>query len=170
MSQQPEVVFRHGPCSAAIFANTCTRGQNQFTMRTVAFQRRFMDKDGKWQSTSSLRVNDIPRAILVLQKSFEYLTSNGSDREDEGEEQTPPAPQETPPSPNNGRTRNTRDEKIAQQQKNAIVNLCKQMGISEDQVEPLLRQRYKVSLDDLDFRQKANIIQKLRQEAGKRPA
>ena len=73
---QPEITFRHGACSASVFANEYERGEEKFTVRTVAFQRRYRDQAGQWQSTSSLGVNDIPRAILVLRKSFEYLTSN----------------------------------------------------------------------------------------------
>ena len=36
-------------------------------------QRRYADKDGVWKSTDSLRVNDLPKAVLVLQKAYEYL-------------------------------------------------------------------------------------------------
>ena len=73
---QPEIVFRHGPCSAAIFVNEIQRGEASFKLRSVVFQRRYLDEKGNWQSTNSLRVNDIPKAVLVLNKSFEYLTSN----------------------------------------------------------------------------------------------
>ena len=41
--------------------------------RTVSLQRSYKDKNGVWQHASSLRVNDLPRASLVLQKAFEYL-------------------------------------------------------------------------------------------------
>ena len=75
---QPEIVFRHGGCSASIFVNEYQRGEASFKIRTVVFQRRYRDQNGDWQVSSSLGVNDIPKAILVLNKSFEYLTSNGS--------------------------------------------------------------------------------------------
>ena len=80
---QPEIVFRHGACSAAVFVNEVTRGEDAFKVRTVSFQRRYRDCNGEWQSSSSLGVNDIPKAILVLQKSFEFLTSNGADADQE---------------------------------------------------------------------------------------
>ena len=80
---QPEITFRHGPCSAAIFLNEYERGDETFKVRSVAFQKRYRDKNGDWQATSSLQVNDIPKAILVLQKSFEYLTSNSYGAEQE---------------------------------------------------------------------------------------
>ena len=78
MSQQPEIVFRHGACSAAIFAKEVDRAGETFTVRTVSFQRRYRDANGNWQSTSALGVNDVPKAVLTLQRAYEYLTSNGS--------------------------------------------------------------------------------------------
>ena len=83
MSQQPEIVFRHGPCSAAIFVNEYQRGEQTFTVRTVSFQKRYRDAKGEWQATSSLHVNDIPKATLVLAKAYEYLTSNSCGTEQE---------------------------------------------------------------------------------------
>ena len=75
----PEIVFRHGACSASIFVNEHSRGEERFTVRTVVFQRRYKDQNGEWQSTSGLNVNDIPKATLVLTKAYEYLTSNGDE-------------------------------------------------------------------------------------------
>ena len=80
---QPEITFRHGPCSASVFSNEYERGEEKFTVRSVAFQRRYQDKDGNWQTTNSLKVNDIPKACLVLQKAYEFLTSNGTPEEEE---------------------------------------------------------------------------------------
>ena len=74
---QPEITFRHGPCSASVFNNEYERDGESFAVKSVAFQRSYRDAAGNWQQSSTLKVNDIPKAILVLQKSFEYLTSNG---------------------------------------------------------------------------------------------
>ena len=79
----PEITFRHGPCSASVFENEYTRGDETFTTRTVSFQRRYMDKDGNWQTTNSLKVNDIPKACLVLSKAYEFLTSNSQEDQEE---------------------------------------------------------------------------------------
>jgi len=73
---QPEITFRHGACSASVWVNEYTRGEETFIIRNITFQRRYRDKDGEWQNTNSFQVNDIPKAVLVLQKSYEYLTSN----------------------------------------------------------------------------------------------
>jgi hypothetical protein len=82
----PEITFRHGPCSASVFENEYERGGETFTTRRVSFQRSYRDKDGNWQTTTSLKINDIPKAILVLNKAFEFLTSNAQcDCEEEEE-------------------------------------------------------------------------------------
>ncbi len=75
---QPEITFRHGLCSASIYENEYTRGEEKFTVRTVSFQRSYLDKDGNWQQTNSLKVNDIPKAVICLNKCYEFLTSSYS--------------------------------------------------------------------------------------------
>lgn len=73
---QPEITFRHGLCSASIFEQDFDRDGEKLTVRTVSFQRSYLDRDGNWQHTNSLKVNDIPKAIICLQKCYEFLTSN----------------------------------------------------------------------------------------------
>ena len=73
---QPEITFRHGLCSASIYENEFNRDGEKLTVRSVSFQRSYLDKDGNWQRTNSLKVNDIPKAVLVLNKAYEFLTSN----------------------------------------------------------------------------------------------
>ncbi len=70
----PEKKFSTGAISAIIWKNN-TLGKNGLPMefKTIKLDRRYKDKDGNWQSTSSLRVNDLPKASLVLQKAYEYL-------------------------------------------------------------------------------------------------
>ena len=77
--KQPEKKFTTGAISATVWEN---QGTNKKTgepvaFRTVALQRRYTDKEGKWQSTNSLRVNDLPKAALVIQKAYEYLVLKG---------------------------------------------------------------------------------------------
>ncbi len=76
MSNQPEIVFRHGACTAFIFAHEYPDNKGGFrTERTVRCIRRFKDKQGNWQESSEFSVNDIPKAVLVLNKAYEYITS-----------------------------------------------------------------------------------------------
>lgn len=44
------------------------------TFQTVTLQRNYKDREGKWAKANSFRANDIPKAILALQKAYENLT------------------------------------------------------------------------------------------------
>ena len=81
---QPDIVFKHGACHAAVFSKEVTRGDRTFQARSVSFQKRYLDKNGEWQTSSYLDVNDLPKAALVLSKAYDYLTSGG--QREEGEE------------------------------------------------------------------------------------
>jgi len=73
---QPKKKFNAGAVSATVWENQATNkttGQ-PVSYNTISLQRGYKDKDGNWQSTNSLRVADIPKAILVLQKAYEDLT------------------------------------------------------------------------------------------------
>ena len=75
---QPEKKFSTGALSATVWQNQGkSKTGEAVTFRTVTFQRRYKDKEGNWQSTSNLRINDLPRAALVLQKAYEYLVLRG---------------------------------------------------------------------------------------------
>ena len=70
----PEKKFSTGVITATVWQNQ-GKGRNGEIVgyRTVSLQRRYKDKNGVWQTANSLRVNDLPRASLVLQKAYEYL-------------------------------------------------------------------------------------------------
>jgi len=77
----PEKKFSTGAISATIWKNN---GKSKKTgepveFRTIQIDRRYADKEGNWQSTNSLRLNDLPKASLVLQKAYEYLVLKGQD-------------------------------------------------------------------------------------------
>ena len=77
----PEKKFSTGAISATIWKNN---GKSKKTgepveFRTIQIDRRYTDKEGNWQSTNSLRLNDLPKASLVLQKAYEYLVLKGQD-------------------------------------------------------------------------------------------
>ena len=74
MSNHPEKVFQHGALKAAIFANEREKDGQTFTKKQVSFQKIYRDKEGLLRTTTSLEVNDLPKAVVVLQKAFDYLT------------------------------------------------------------------------------------------------
>ncbi len=77
---EPEKVFKNGACEASIFVNQANRNGTPVSVKKVVFHRLYKDKEGKWQRTSSLDINDIPKAIAVLAKAYDHLTSR-KDRE-----------------------------------------------------------------------------------------
>ena len=75
----PEKRFIAAPVSATVWQNAAI-GKNGQTMffRTFSLQRVYKDKNGAWQNTNSLRLMDLPKAALVLQKAYEYSVMAGA--------------------------------------------------------------------------------------------
>ena len=67
------IKFRAGPCAAAIFANTHTSQGETFVTHNVVLERTYKDRDGRFQTTTGLRLDDIPKAIVALGQSYAYL-------------------------------------------------------------------------------------------------
>jgi hypothetical protein len=76
MSNKPETVFKVGAVRSVIFRNTIQKNGQEIQLPKVVLEVRYKDKTGKWQGTNSLSINDIPKAILALQKAFAYLTEH----------------------------------------------------------------------------------------------
>jgi len=70
---KPETVFKVGAVRAAVFRNTIEKNGQSIQLPKVVIEVRYKDKTGQWNGTNSLSVNDLPKAILALQKAFEYL-------------------------------------------------------------------------------------------------
>ncbi len=84
---RPEKKFSTGAINATVWKNKgLAKTGEPSEYRTISIQRRYKDKDGTWKSTNSLRVNDLPKAALVLNKAYEYLVlrdGTGSDDSDD---------------------------------------------------------------------------------------
>jgi len=70
---KPETVFKVGAVRASVFQNLISKGGQSIPLPKVVIEVRYKDKTGQWQGTNSLSINDLPKAILALQKAFEYL-------------------------------------------------------------------------------------------------
>ena len=70
---KPEIVFKVGAVRAVIFRNTIQKNDQEIQLPKVVLEVRYKDKTGQWKGTNTLSINDIPKAILALQKAFEYL-------------------------------------------------------------------------------------------------
>lgn len=70
---KPETVFKVGAVRASVFRNTIEKNGQSIPLPKVVIEVRYKDKTGQWQGTNSMSLNDLPKAILALQKAFEYL-------------------------------------------------------------------------------------------------
>ena len=69
----PVAKFSAGPITATVWKNTGQKEGREYEFSTLSLERKYKDKEDQWQSTNSLRVNDLPRAVIVLNKAFEHL-------------------------------------------------------------------------------------------------
>ena len=79
MANRPEKSIKAGCIEAAIFENDIVKGGKKLSIKKVSFQKRYKSAEGEWKSTNSLDVSELPKAIFVLCKAYEYLCSNNSD-------------------------------------------------------------------------------------------
>ena len=70
--------FRAGQVSCALWENEATVNGRSVRMLKASVERRYKDKDNKWQSSSSFSRNEIPLAIHCLQKAFETIIEEQS--------------------------------------------------------------------------------------------
>ena len=69
---QPEQKFKAGAVSATIWKN-----EGEHIYFTVSIERNYKDKNNEWKNTNSMRLNDLPKASLVIDKAYDYLVSKG---------------------------------------------------------------------------------------------
>ena len=82
---QPEKRFKVGACTAAVFANQVNTADGKAVVKNVVLQRTYRDNNGDFQHTTSFRVNDIPKAVLALNKAYDYLASEQSMSDEKAE-------------------------------------------------------------------------------------
>ena len=76
---KPETVFKVGAVRASVFRNTIEKDGRLIPLPKVAIEVRYKDKTGQWNGTNSLSLNDLPKAILALQKAYEYVMEHKGD-------------------------------------------------------------------------------------------
>ena len=82
--RSPEKKFKIGSIYATIWLNEGHDKDGKVThYKTVTFDRRYLDKEGNWQSTNTLRMSDLPKAVLVLNKAYEYLAFDETEQDDD---------------------------------------------------------------------------------------
>lgn len=72
----PVKKFRAGAVSATVWKNDKKNKQgDKFTEYAVSLERNYTDKEGKWNTTSSMKTNDLPKAELVSRQAYEFLVT-----------------------------------------------------------------------------------------------
>lgn len=67
--RSPKAKFSAGPIQVAVWENEGKEGKSY---TTVSLDKRYKVGE-EWKSTNSMKVNELPKAILALQKAYEYL-------------------------------------------------------------------------------------------------
>lgn len=83
-SGKPLETFRAGTVSATVWQNF---GKNkdgkEFGFRTINVERNYKDKEDKWQKTSAMKVDDLPKVELVTRLAYEYCQTHSKDDQDQ---------------------------------------------------------------------------------------
>jgi len=64
--------FSTGAVSATVWDNETVKDGETVKFNTISIDRRYKDGE-EWKSTSSFRIQDLPKMALVANKAFEYL-------------------------------------------------------------------------------------------------
>ncbi len=76
----PEKKFKAGAVEATIWANEFEKDGKKGIYKSISLSRNYKDRrTGDWKQTNSFRTNDLPKALLVLQKAYEHLSLNDTE-------------------------------------------------------------------------------------------
>ena len=76
-----EKKFSAGGISAIIWSNQKYLNGQQLKLHSIQLQRTYKDKNGEWKNSANMRVTDLPKAQLVLDKAYEYLSLNAGEEQ-----------------------------------------------------------------------------------------
>ncbi len=71
--------FHAGSVRASIWENERDINGKTFTVRDLTFSKRYRDVNGEYKNTTKYSANDIPKAMLVLQKAYEQMVTGFED-------------------------------------------------------------------------------------------
>ena len=69
----PRKKYRAGGMTATLWKNSTMKDGKKVHYETVSLERVYQDREGNWQSTNSLRLNDLPKVAVLMQKVYEDL-------------------------------------------------------------------------------------------------
>jgi hypothetical protein len=62
-----------GACEVTVWANAVRRAETEVTLYNVSVGRVYRDREGRAQTTGSLRPQDVPAVMLALGRAYHYL-------------------------------------------------------------------------------------------------
>ena len=80
----PEKKFSTGSIQVTVWKNQVkAKDGKDHEYRTFSFLRRYRDQAGEWKSSCTLRINDLPKAVVALSKAYEFavLSTRTSDED-----------------------------------------------------------------------------------------
>jgi len=84
-NNRPIKRYKAGAISVSVFRNGKTINGKAVDFLSFQMQRAYKDRNGDWKNTSSLRVNDLPKAELLMKKAYEdVVMKDGNSTSDEG--------------------------------------------------------------------------------------
>ncbi|MBT4445820.1 hypothetical protein HOA92_04005 [archaeon] len=69
----PKKKYRAGGVTATVWTNSYVKDGKTGEYDTISLERVYQDKEGNWQSTNTLRLNDLPKVNVLMQKVYEDL-------------------------------------------------------------------------------------------------
>ncbi|MFC1801158.1 hypothetical protein ACFLZB_01745 [Nanoarchaeota archaeon] len=76
----PEKKFRAGAISATVWGNKTQNKEGEVvSYKTVSLERSYKDKEGAWQTTNNMRINDLPKAWTVLMEAYKHIVFKEQD-------------------------------------------------------------------------------------------
>ena len=69
----PKKKYRAGGMTATLWSNKFVKDGREGHYDSISLERVYQDKEGNWQSTNSLRLNDLPKVTILMQKVYEDL-------------------------------------------------------------------------------------------------
>lgn len=77
---KPVKKFQAGGVSGALWKNKTTlKNGKEIETLSVSIDRRYKDEHDEWKSSSSFRLNDVPKLMLVLSKAYDYMASKAGE-------------------------------------------------------------------------------------------
>ena len=79
---KPEKKFTTGLIEATVWKNKAANKEGEeLEFRSISFAKNYKDSENIWKTTNSLNITDVPKAMVVLSKAYEYLILKGEKAE-----------------------------------------------------------------------------------------